>query len=301
MNLAAVDLNLLVAFEALMEERHVTRAAQRIGLAQPSMSSALSRLRALFDDELFVRTAKGMQPTAKALALVQPICEALGQIRGVFDPGQAFDPATARHRFTVGVTDYGDLIVVPALVKALRKEAPGVDLTVRPIINGTDGLASVERGEIDALIGGHLPDTARTVRHKLFDERFVCIRDTGRDKPLSSKDYVRLPHVLFSSIGGDGVPGAVDAILAERGLKRRIAITLPHVVAVPFAVAGTDLIATMAERIARRFAAVAGVAIAPLPYDVPGFSIDLLYARRATSNAAMRWFTELIIRACHTW
>ena len=95
MNLASVDLNLLVAFEALIEERHVTRAGQRIGLAQPSMSSALTRLRALFGDELFVRSASGMQPTAKALSLARPISDALGQIRGVLAPGSAFDPATA--------------------------------------------------------------------------------------------------------------------------------------------------------------------------------------------------------------
>ena len=107
MNLAAVDLNLLVAFEALMEERNVTRAGQRVGLAQPSMSSALTRLRALFADDLFVRSGSGMQPTAKAVSLARPISEALGQIRGVFEPGSAFEPAIARRRFSIAVTDYG--------------------------------------------------------------------------------------------------------------------------------------------------------------------------------------------------
>src|SRR3954468_20888551 len=126
MNLASIDLNLLVAFEALMEERHVTRAGQRIGLAQPSMSSTLTRLRALFGDDLFVRSASGMQPTAKALALARPIGEALGQIRGVLEPGSAFDPATTHRRLSVAVTDYGDLVVVPPLVAALRREAPGI-------------------------------------------------------------------------------------------------------------------------------------------------------------------------------
>ena len=117
MNLAAVDLNLLVAFEALMEERNVTRAGQRVGLTQPSMSSALTRLRALFADDLFVRTGSGMQPTAKALSLARPISEALGQIRGVFEPGSAFEPARAQRRFSIAVTDYGDLIIVPPLVR----------------------------------------------------------------------------------------------------------------------------------------------------------------------------------------
>lgn len=301
MNLAAIDLNLLVAFEALMEERHVTRAGQRIGLAQPSMSNALTRLRALFADELFVRTASGMRPTARAFALAQPVGEALGRIRGMLDLEPPFEPATARHRFTIAVTDYGDLVMVPEIVRAARREAPGVDLAIRPILRAEDSLASVQRGEIDALMGGHLPDASWMVRHRLFDERFVAIRDAGLAGPdahLPAEDYVRLPHALFSSAGGDGVPGAVDAILAEAGLRRRIAITVPHVVAVPFAIAGTDLVATMAERIARRFAAAAGVAISPVPFAVPGFAVDLVYARRAMSSPAMRWFAELIVRTC---
>jgi DNA-binding transcriptional LysR family regulator len=301
MNLAAVDLNLLVAFQSLMEERHVTRAGQRVGLAQPSMSSALNRLRVLFNDELFVRTAAGMQPTAKALSLARPVSEALGQIKGILDPETPFDPKTARHRFTIAATDYGDLVIVPRLVESLRREAPGVDLRVRAITNALESLTLLERGEIDALVGGHLPDTVRTVRHTLFNERFVCIRDTklAESAPhLSAADYARFPHALFSSTGGDGAPSAIDTILKENGSARRIALTPPHIVAVPFAVANTDLIASMAERVARTFAQVAGVTIVPLPYDVPAFAIDLLCARRATSNTSTQWLMDLIVATC---
>ncbi|KUL95576.1 hypothetical protein DK26_10710 [Bosea sp. WAO] len=299
MNLAAVDLNLLVAFEALMEERNVTRAGQRIGLAQPSMSSALTRLRALFDDELFIRTAAGMQPTARALALAQPIGEALAQIRTTLAPDAAFDPATARRRVTIAVTDYGDLVVVPALVALLRQEAPGIDLVVRPIADPASSLAALERGDVDALIGGHLPGSARIVRQRLFDEDFICIRDKARAAtggPLTADDYVGLPHALFSAAGGDGSPGVVDSLLAMEGRKRRVAVTLAHVVAVPFAVAGTDLVATMARRVAGRFAEIAGVALMPLPYDAPPFAIDLLYSRRATADPALAWFMATIER-----
>ncbi|CAN7283236.1 LysR family transcriptional regulator [Bosea sp. LjRoot237] len=299
MNLAAVDLNLLVAFEALMEERNVTRAGRRIGLAQPSMSSALTRLRALFGDELFIRTAAGMQPTARALALARPIGEALSQIRETLAPDTGFEPATARRRMTIAVTDYGDLVVVPALVSLLRQEAPGIDLVVRPIADPAASLAALERGDVDALIGGHLPESARTVRHRLFEEDFVCIRDEDRaaeGAPLTADDYVRLPHALFSSAGGDGSPGVVDAVLAMEGRKRRIAVTLAHVVAVPFAVAGTDLVATMARRVATRFATIAGVTLVPLPYEVPAFAIDLLHSRRATTDPALTWFLATIER-----
>lgn len=300
MNLAAVDLNLLTAFEALLEERNVTRAGQRIGLAQPSMSSALTRLRALFDDELFIRTAAGMQPTARALALARPIGEALARIRETLAPDTAFDPTTTRRRLTIAVTDYGDLIVVPPLVALLRREAPGIDLVVRPIGDAAASLAALERGDVDALIGGHLPNSARIVRHRLFEEDFVCIRDRARAAPLTPDDYVRLPHALFSAAGGDGSPGVVDALLAMEGRRRRVAVTLAHVVAVPFAVAGTDLVATMARRIAGRFAEIAGVALMPLPYDAPPFAIDLLHSRRATSDPALAWFLAAIERVGRT-
>ncbi|MBC9876598.1 LysR family transcriptional regulator [Bradyrhizobium sp. INPA01-394B] len=300
MNLASVDLNLLVAFEALMEERHVTRAGERIGLAQPSMSSALTRLRALFDDPLFLRSASGMQPTARALALTQPISDALAQIRSALAPKSMFDPATSHRRLAIAATDYGDLIVVPRLVEALRREAPRIDLVVRPIIDPAASVASLERGDVNVLIGGHLPASPRITRYTLFAENFVCIRDARRakGKRLTKDEYARLPHVLFSSAGGDGLPGAIDTMLSRHGRKRRTAITLAHVVAVPFAVAGTDLVATMAERIARRFAATAGVSVVPVPYDVDAFNIDLLHTRRAAADPALRWFIEVVGRVC---
>ncbi|WP_461192608.1 LysR family transcriptional regulator [Bradyrhizobium sp. UFLA06-06] len=298
MNLAAIDLNLLVAFEALMEERHVTRAAERIGLAQPSMSSALRRLRALFADELFLRAGAGMQPTEKALALAGPIGEALRQIRSALVPDQGFDPAIARRRITIAATDYGDLVVVPELTRLLRIEAPGIDLAVRPLTDATVALAKLERGELDALIGGHLPESPRCVRHRLFEERFVCVRDarTNRSERLDLKDYAALPHALFSAAGGDGLPSVIDALLARHGLKRRVAVTLAHVVAVPFAVAGTDLIATMAERVARRFTHLADIAVVAPPIDIPAFAIDLIHPSRAARDPALRWFLDAVDR-----
>ncbi|WP_310880902.1 LysR family transcriptional regulator [Bradyrhizobium brasilense] len=294
MNLSTVDLNLLVAFEALMEERHVTRAAERIGLAQPSMSSALRRLRALLADELFLRAGAGMQPTEKALALAGPIGEALRQIRSALAPAQGFDPAIARRRITIAATDYGDLVVVPELTRLLRIEAPGIDLAVRPLTDATVALAKLERGELDALIGGHLPESLRCVRHRLFEERFVCVRDarTNRSERLSLEDYATLPHALFSAAGGDGLPSVIDALLGRHGLKRRVAVTLAHVVAVPFAVAGTDLIATMSERIARRFTHLADIAVVAPPIDIPAFAIDLIHTSRAAQDPALRWFLD---------
>ncbi len=297
-NIAGVDLNLLVAFEALLEERHVTRAGQRIGLAQPSMSSALTRLRALFGDELFRRTAGGMIPTSRALDLAGPVGEALRQIRRALEGETPFDPATSQHRFRLATTDYGDLIVIPPLVQALRVQAPGIDLQVRPLTDTRAAVEQLEQGEIDAMLGGHLTQPRDGLRQRLFDERFVCIRAAGQATSHMTLDfagYAALPHALFSASGGDGAPAALDAVLAEQGLCRRIAVTLPHVAAVPFAVAGTDLTATLAERVAWRLCSAADVAVLPLPMSMPPFGIDLLYTRHGTATAAGRWFVNLLL------
>jgi DNA-binding transcriptional LysR family regulator len=300
MNLASIDLNLLVAFEAMLEERHVTRAADRIGLAQPSMSSALKRLRILFNDELFVRMGGGMHPTEKALALSRPIGEALRQIKTALTPEATFDAGSSRRRFTIAVTDYGDLIVVPKLVRLLRKEAPGVDIAVRPITDANDAVLKLDRGGVDVLIGGHLPASSQCVRRRLFEERFVCIVDAtrrGRIEEMSLKAFAALPHALFSATGGDSNPSVIDTVLSRHGLKRRIAVTLAHVAAVPFTVVGTNLVATMAERVACLLSAGTSISIHMPPFEVPSFAIDLLQARRSVEEPGMRWFADAIDRA----
>jgi DNA-binding transcriptional LysR family regulator len=296
-NIASVDLNLLVAFEALLDEGNVTRAGQRVGLAQPSMSSALSRLRGLFHDDLFLRSASGMLPTPRALVLAGPVREALRHVRLALEREGGFDPFTSRHRFRIAVTDYGDLIVVPALVQALRTQAPGVDLQVHPIGNAATATQQLEDGKIDAMIGGHLPLPRDGFRQRLFDERFVCIRAARHPDSHDALDlasYAALPHALFSSSGGDGGPAEMDAILLKQKLSRRIVVTLPHVMALPFTVANTDLVAAVAERVAQLLSSLADIALLPLPVQVAPFSVDLLYTRNSVASEAARWLMALL-------
>ncbi len=277
MNLSRIDMNLLVVFEALMEERNVTRAGDRVGLAQPSVSSALGRLRRLFDDDLFVRTPSGMAPTRRALEIAPRVGEALHLIRAAFDPGRPLEPAGVQDRIvTLAVTDYADLILVPPLVAALRRRAPGLTLRVRPLAP-TRLVSEIDAGEVDFGIGAHLDAPARLSVRPLFEERFVCVTDPGNPvaaSGLTLAAYTALPHALFSaSAEGSGV---VDEALGRIGLARRVAVILPHVVAVPFAVRGSDLVATLAERIALRFAEAAGVTIHPLPtLDLGTFSVNI--------------------------
>ncbi|AEI81778.1 transcriptional regulator LysR family (plasmid) [Cupriavidus necator N-1] len=268
MNLASIDLNLLVAFEALYETRNVTLAGQRLHRAQPSVSNALNRLRALFQDELFVRTAAGMLPTQRADALIPAIRQALAQIRLALEQGVKFDPANAAaQRFTIAASDYTDIVLVPFIVARLRHEAPQIDLRVARLDRAAIW-QQLDDGTVDIAIGGHLAPPKRMLVTPLYDERLICIAD--RRHPglpggsLDLRAYIELPHALFVPSDDSSSRGVVDVTLAGLGLRRRVAATFAHIVALPQAVAGTDLVATLAERVAVRLAGKQ-VVLYPLP------------------------------------
>lgn len=302
MNLSSVDLNLLVAFEALYETRNVTLAGQRIHRAQPSVSSALNRLRRVFNDELFVRTSDGMQPTDHAVALMPAISSALEQIRRALAQGAGFDPGAAQgRRFTLAASDYADVVLMPAIVARLRREAPGVDLRVARLDRATI-YEQLDNGTVDVAIGGHLTPPKRMRATPLYDETFVCIADKLhpglRGRKLNLERYVALPHALFVPSDDGSARGVVDTSLARLGRKRRVACTFAHIVALPHAVAGTDLIATLARRAALRLSGPA-LSLRPLPPEVdPGpFSVDMVSSRRAPADAALAWLQTLIQHA----
>lgn len=302
MNLSAVDLNLLVAFEALYETRNVTLAGQRIHRAQPSVSSALGRLRRLFNDELFVRTADGMQPTDHAIALMPAVSSALDQIRRALAQGVGFDPGAAHgRRFTLAASDYADVVLVPHIVARLRREAPAVDLRVARLDRAAI-YEQLDNGTVDIAIGGHLSPPKRMRATRLYEETFICIADKQhaglRGRKLTLERYVALPHALFVPSDDGSARGVVDAGLARLGRKRRVACTFAHIVALPHAVAGTDLIATLARRAAQRLAGQS-LSLRPLPPEVdPGpFAVDMISSRRAPTDAALAWLQGLIERA----
>lgn len=302
MNLSAVDLNLLVAFEALYDTRNVTLAGQRIHRAQPSVSSALNRLRRVFNDELFVRTADGMQPTDHAVALMPAIRSALDQIRRALAQGAGFDPAAADgRRFTLAASDYADVVLVPHIVARLRREAPEADLRVTRLDRASI-YEQLDNGTVDIAIGGHLTPPKRMRVARLYDESFVCIADKQhpalRGRKLDLDRYVALPHALFAPSDDGSARGVVDTGLARLGRKRRVACTFAHIVALPHAVAGTDLIATLARRAAVRLAGQ-NLSLRPLPPEVdPGpFGIDMVCSRRAPADAALAWLQGLVENA----
>lgn len=301
MDLHGIDLNLLVAFDALMCERNVTRAGVRIGRTQPAMSAALARLRLLLKDELFVRSASGLQPTPRALELAQPLGEALASIQRTLDFTQAFDPLTSTLRLTLGLSDHPAFVVLPPLLARLARVAPGVTLRVRAFSAREDALALLDSGEVDAAIGVPGGSTPRIPTLPLFEERFVCV--ARKDHPLANRKltltrFLGCQHLLVSP-EGDGV-GHVDVRLSQLRRRRRIAVTLPQMYAAPAIVAGGDLLATLMEGVVRTSGLAGALAVlAPPPeLDLAPVPFVLHWHRRNDAHPAQRWLREQIALVC---
>lgn len=296
MDLHGIDLNLLVAFDALMAERSVTRAGARIGRTQPAMSAALSRLRALLEDELFVRTASGLQPTPRALDLAEPLGRALAEIGRTLAFTQAFDPASSAMAFNLGLSEHPTFVVLPRLLEHLRDVAPGVTLRIRSFTARDDAVTLLDAGAFDIAVG--VPPTqapGRILTRPLFEERFVCIVRCGHpaaEAPLTLQSFLALSHLLVSPEGERF--GQVDAALAKLGLKRRLALTLPQMYVAPTLVARSELIATlMAGTVAASGHADALEVLTP-PLELDPVPFVLSWHRRNDGHPAQRWFREQI-------
>jgi len=288
------DLNLLAVFDALMRERHVGRAGERLGLTQPAVSHALTRLRALADDRLFVKHARGVKPTVRAMELAETIGPALMTLRASFGMRQAFDPSSALRTVIVGSSDYAELALLPTVMQRLAREAPLIDLRVQPITAGDVGQA-MRRRDIDLAIGPLTSSPGATLATPLFSDRLVLVARHGHPGlalPLTLEAFAGLNHLLVSQ-RGDAV-GMVDEALREFGLERRVALTIPHFAAAPFLIAATDLVAMLPERIARPLCAAAGVAIYNCPLDISPWVVGIVQVRERENDACLAWLTALI-------
>jgi len=305
MNLTAFDLNLLLVFEAMMAERHVTRAGQRIGLSQPAVSAALNRLRAIFEDELFVRAGGEMVPTPRALALSEPVDAALRRVEFALSSSTLFDAATARRVFTVRGVDYVSYLLIAPLMANLAQAAPGI--VVRCLDAQTGAIPQLlEDGKIDFAIEvmHELEDPVRS--QFLLRERYVVIvgahhPDIEARAASSPEDrfdlnlYCRLPHVLHSFVGGS--TGNVDAALAAINRQRHVALSLPHFFSIAKAVADSRMIATFPERLAVRWAPLLGLRIYQPPVSLAPISLAVIWHRRNDGDAGHAWFRQQIMNA----
>lgn len=288
------DLNLLPVFLALMEERSVTRAAERLGITQPALSNALTRLRTLLQDPLFIRERYGMQPTQKAEELAPVIAAALANLDDVILGQQAFDPAQAKQLLTIAPNSYVEFVLVPAIVARLREQAPGISLRLTPY--GTD---LAETGVISgstALVLGRIVDPPDNliVQH-LMDEGLSCIVRADHpevDQKLSRKQFEQLKHVNMLPPGRLRV-GLFQA-LERQGLKREVAVSVTHFLAIPEVVAVTDCCATLPNLICRRLASDKRLKVLPAPVDLGSFPVEMAWHVRYRQDPAHRWLRGLI-------
>lgn len=299
MNLQSIDLNLLVAFEALMEERNVTRAASRVGLSQPAMSNALTRLRRTFGDPLLVRTPSGMAPTPAALALIETVRAALSHLRAALEEKPAFNPAASRRAFHVLTSDYAEIVLLAPLVGRLREQAGGVSIRVHRPPNVFQPPSRTALSDSFDLAIGFFPDALSldaSVRSEvLFEEDNVCIAGSDHSSiksKISIRQYAAARHaaVFYKSEG----PGVIDTILAQKGLTRELAVLAPHFASVPFIVAESDLIATIPRRLALRFSKALRLQVLPVPFTIPPFRLAMLWHERMDSDPAHAWLRALI-------
>ena len=295
MNVSDLDLNLLLVFDAIATEGSVTVAGERVGLSQPAMSNALSRLRQLFDDPLFVRTPRGMRPTPFAQQLAQPVREALHLIKGALQQHAGFNAQTSTDTFRFSMSDIGEMVFLPGLLERVKRDAPGVKIEVVRIPI-KDVHAALEAGELDLAIG-FLPGLVAGMRQQaLFREHYACM--LRADHPLigskiSAKQFRAASHVLVSYAGtGHQV---IEETFVREGLSARIAARVPHFLVVPMILARTELIVTVPSRVAAIFAQTGNFKVLPLPLAMPSFEVQLHWHQRFHQDPANRWLRGVMV------
>jgi DNA-binding transcriptional LysR family regulator len=295
MNLHKIDLNLLLIFDAVMRERSVTRAGQRVFLTQSAVSSALSRLREQLGDELFIRGPGKLRPTERALELEEPVRGLLAELEQVLSPAR-FDPKTERRSFTIATNDYFTAAILPALAGRLARDAPNIDLRIVP--TGGRALEQLDQREADLVCTavGQLPE--RFGATTLVEDDYVCL--VRRDHPFARKtpslaQYAQAKHLLVSPRGD--ARGFVDERLAEKGLTRRIALTVNHFAAAPQIVAETDYVLTVMGLIADRFSPARRIARFPCPVAAPPDlrRMQMVWHERLSQSPAHVWLRGVLL------
>jgi len=296
MELRDIDLNLLLVFDRMLAEKRVSAAAQSLGLSQPAVSNALSRLRRILGDELFLRTARGMEPTPFAMQLAEPVSAAMSGLHGALNQHTAFEPASSARSFTLAMTDIGEVYFTPRLMERLSQVAPGVRIsTVRnTAVNLRD---EMEAGQVDIAIGLLPQLKAGFYQRRLFMQRYVCLfgasHALARKSRLTRKDFAAADHVLIQAAGTGH--GQVDDLLAAQGVVRRVRLVVPHFVAVGHILQTQPMIATVPEKLAQALAEPFDLVWRPHPAELPQVAINAFWHARFHRDPGNRWLRDLLI------
>lgn len=295
MNILTFDLNLLRVLDALLRERNVSRAAERLALSQPAVSNALGRLRQLLDDPLLVRVGRSMQPTPRALELEAPIRSVLQQIEESLGTGLHFDPASSPRRFRIALTDYVELLCLPRLLQQLAEEAPRVQIEIQHLSPSLP-IAALDKGELDLALGRFDTVPERIVRRHWMSETLqLAVR---RDHALvqQAPDLERFLQLRHLWVHGGQTKGMVDQWLAGQGLQRQIAYTTPNYLQAAHVVASTDLVAVLPSQLARHFATLLPLQLYELPFPLEPFHLEITSLALRERDAALQWLIEKIQR-----
>lgn len=295
MNLAALDLNLLVVLDALLAEKSVSGAARRLHVTQPAVSRALGKLRNWFGDPLLTRTRTGMAPTAMGLLLSTEVRGVIDRIQGFVERRESFEPMSAKRTFRLTMTDFPQQVVCAPLLGHLARRAPGIDVDVRPW--SLDFPDALESGALDAAVSPPITAGPGLRSAELVRDELVLIvrraHPLTRRKAVTLDDYCAVDHVQSAPNGRAG--SVVDDILSARGLSRRVVLRLPSTLALPALVAGSDCCATVPRRLADSLAASHALAILPLPFDAPSVSLTLVWHDRAQHDPGHAWLRAALV------
>jgi len=294
-----VDLNLLVSFLVLVRERSVSRAAAKLFLGQPAVSGALARLRELTGDELLVRTAQGMVPTPRALALADQLAPALESVRGALTESGGFDPSRGERSFRLGMPDWMEAWLMPGVLAEVAQQAPGVRLAVRAS-DRSRASRMLEAGEMDLGLSVFDPGPAWQRMAALGTRNYRCVYHPDQVKlppsgRLTRAHFLRLPH-LFISYQGD-FEGQVDTALAALGAQRRVLYATPHFGSLPGLLARLPAVATVPELLVPGWRQRFGLQAAAPPLKLPDYTLSCVWHARHDGDPALRWLRELLQRS----
>jgi DNA-binding transcriptional LysR family regulator len=298
MHLKGLDLNLLVALDALLRERNVSRAADALHVTQSTMSGALSRLRIQLDDAILVQTGRKMVPTSLGIAMAGPLRKILDQVQSLIDASLEFRPSEAKRHFRIIASDYVATVILPKVMLKARIEAPGVSVEVIPILSRTR--EAISGGDVDLAF---LPKEFAFVDHPseaLLTDYYSCLLDGDRkDESLPADEYLSAKHVVCRF--GDGMARPFDEhVLDRRGYKRKVDVVVANFNQVPWFVAGTDRIATVPSRLAHIYTRSNALRILPMPVDIGGLTEAMQWHLSRSDDVGLTWLRSLIQRETRT-
>lgn len=297
MKLRDFDLNLLLAFDALMKETSVSKAAECMFITQSAMSHALNRLRDLLDDPILVRTSEGMKPTPRAKSMKLQVREVLREIQHIVGEPKHFHPSTSKHQFIIEVADYVEYMLLPPLKGKIYHDAPGVDILIeKPKPSFPE--KTMEEGKTDLLLGFNrdIDAPSRFIKEMLFEDKRVCLlrkdHPLVKKKKLTLEQFLKLDHLRISPTGNKS--GIIDQVLLSQGKERRVSLVVPHFLYAPHILSTTDMVLSPPLRIAKQLISFSPLKIVSLPLDVPSYQVSMAWSPIREKDPAHIWLRTQI-------